>query len=277
MTDTPDNVVPVEEMNRRRRVNELADQVVDLWRDLAERERELREMGVPTETWMEVASTRFTNNNIAERISGGIPILAHLVELIVKFGARTGPSYEPLDFGKIFKGGAWASSSGAGFSLADLLPLALNGLKESFPSLAAMFGGKAPVGGFPPGYEPVVGEPPEPVSTAGGNYVNMSTIPMYRLIQRLFAEAPKLENTDGTPREDQAPAIECAIMFKGGHGIQGALAETPEGTLRMLVFGQDPKSRELVTIEHFFKYDDVVDIAVPRKSAVSEGSRIHTS
>lgn len=265
-TENHDNVVPVEELNRRRRVNELSDQIVDLWRDLAERVRELREMDVPTETWMEVASTRFTANNIAERLHGGIPVLSYLVDLIVKFGERNGPSSEPLDWTKIMSGALWGTKEPS-LSPMDWLGLATRGLANSFPQFASMFGRPDPESAPPP---PMPDEGPS-------TFVGLTTMPMFRVIKRLFAEAPKLENPDGSPREDQAPAIECAVMFKGGHGIQGALSETPEGTLRMLVFGQDPKSRELVTIEHFFKYDDVVDIAVPRKSAVTEGSRIHTS
>lgn len=272
-TESPDNVVPVEEMNRRRRVNELADQIVDLWRDLGERVRELREMQVPTETWMEVASTRFNENNVAERLHGGLPVLSYLVDLIMKFGERNGPSSEPMDWSKIMSGATWGVKD-ASFSPLDWLGLATRGIASSFPQIGALMGlGKDP------------GPPPEPLEGCGlpypdggpAAYIGIAALPMYRLIQRLFAEAPKLENDDGTLREGQAPAIECAVMFKGGHGIQGALSETPEGTLRMLVFGQDPKTRELVTVEHFFKYDDVVDIAVPHKAAVTEGSRIHTS
>jgi hypothetical protein len=105
---------------------------------------------------------------------------------------------------------------------------------------------------------------------------------MRALIDRLFAEAPKLTHPDGTPRDDQAPALECQIMLKAGGQIGGSLSVTPEGTLRLLSpMHMNPKTGplELVMVEHFFNYEEVSDIAVIRKvdTTPSETSRIVTA
>lgn len=108
-------------------------------------------------------------------------------------------------------------------------------------------------------------------------------IRMKAVIARLFAEGPKLENPDGTPRDDQAPALECVIVLKAGQQINGALSVTPEGTLRLLAANQVQRAKggpaELVMVEHFFDYEQVADIAVLRKVSATpvETSRIHTA
>lgn len=98
-------------------------------------------------------------------------------------------------------------------------------------------------------------------------------------INRLFQEAPKLEDANGKPRGDQAPAIECQIVLKAGMALQGALSVTPEHTLRMLSLNQT-QTGEPVMIEHFFDYDQVSAISIPRKVTLGgqqSSSIIHTS
>lgn len=93
---------------------------------------------------------------------------------------------------------------------------------------------------------------------------------MKRVIDRLFATAPKLETAAA-----QAPALECFIVLKSGSQIQGALSVTPEGTLRLLA--GNAVNGKPVMVEYFFDYDQVASVAVLREVKATEGSRIVTS
>lgn len=88
---------------------------------------------------------------------------------------------------------------------------------------------------------------------------------IYDTIQRLFRENP-------SPLPDQAPAIECAVLFHGGASIQGSLSETPDGGLRMLSPNPDPGARpargKVAMVEQFFGYEDVVMVGVRREVEV---------
>jgi hypothetical protein len=95
---------------------------------------------------------------------------------------------------------------------------------------------------------------------------------MQTLIERLFAEAPKLTDGSGRPIEGQAPAIECNVMLGSGQVIMGALSTTPEGMLRLLSPGKDQQNRPIL-IEQFFCYADVQVIAV-RRDVTGSGSSI---
>jgi len=124
------------------------------------------------------------------------------------------------------------------------------------------------------------GEQAEPPPEDGSAY--WAPERMRAVIDRLFAEAPKLTRPDGTPRDDQAPALECQICLRSGGQIGGSLSMTPEGTLRMLSPMQLPKKGgmpELVMVEHFFAYEEVSDIAVIRKvdTTPTDTSRIVTA
>lgn len=110
---------------------------------------------------------------------------------------------------------------------------------------------------------------------------------MRYVIARLFAEAPKLTDEDGSPRADQAPALECHVVLTSGQQMQGALSTTPEGTLRMMTPNQqiDPRTRQPmglpVMVESFFDYDQVSCIAVVRPVTVDGAKKdspiIHSS
>lgn len=88
---------------------------------------------------------------------------------------------------------------------------------------------------------------------------------IYDTIQRLFREHP-------SPLPDQAPAIECAVLFHGGASIQGSLSETSDGGLRMLSPNPDPSARpargKVAMVEQFFDYSDIVMVAVRREIEV---------
>lgn len=84
---------------------------------------------------------------------------------------------------------------------------------------------------------------------------------IYDVIQRLFREHP-------SPLPDQAPAIECAVMFHSGASVQGALSEATGGGLRMLT-NPDPNQRaqrgKLRMIETYFDYSDIVSVGIQRE------------
>lgn len=95
--------------------------------------------------------------------------------------------------------------------------------------------------------------------------------PMQQLIDRLLAEAPKLTDATGTPIPNQAPALECVVLFANGQAIRGSLSKTPEGTLRMMTPGQE--DNRPVLVEQFFDYAAVSAIALTRDVAPA-GSKI---
>lgn len=102
---------------------------------------------------------------------------------------------------------------------------------------------------------------------------------MTRQIERLFAEAPKLENGDGSPVEGQAPAVECFVVVRGlPTAINGVLSRV-DGLLRMLTPTEitDPATRrpKRVFSEQFFRVEDVVCIAMMRD--ITAGSTIVSS
>jgi len=91
------------------------------------------------------------------------------------------------------------------------------------------------------------------------------------VLRRLFAENP-------SPLPNQAPALECAVMFAGGGTSEGALSETPDGGLRMLtpMTPQAPGLRpgKVMMIEKFFAYEDIVAVAVRREVTIEAPTRI---
>ena len=94
-------------------------------------------------------------------------------------------------------------------------------------------------------------------------------MPLERVIARLFADAPKLEDAGGKPVPNQAPTVpDVQILLKAGSMLQGALSTTPEGTLRLgfTTQAKHPSGRLMeVFVEQFFEATDVAMIAVPRE------------
>ena len=86
-------------------------------------------------------------------------------------------------------------------------------------------------------------------------------VKMKKLIRRLFAEAPRMEDAP----HNQAPAVECQIVLKSGYSCIGALSTTPEGLLRFMAIARDPSDqKKVIAAEHFFDYEDLQTIIVPR-------------
>ena len=103
---------------------------------------------------------------------------------------------------------------------------------------------------------------------------------MYKTLERLFAEAPKLEDGSGKPVPGQAPALQCVIILRSGGNTEGVLSTTAEGALRMMsplpyVPGQGARSTAMM--EQFFDYEDVMVVAIKREVQAAPGSRLVTS
>ncbi len=92
------------------------------------------------------------------------------------------------------------------------------------------------------------------------------------VIDRLFNEAPKMKNPDGSVDKTQKPALECHVLLRGcPEPLYGSLSLSPEGAMKMLCPATvDNKPRLL---EHHFEVDDILDIMVVRE-VKAEASRI---
>jgi hypothetical protein len=104
--------------------------------------------------------------------------------------------------------------------------------------------------------------------TASGDFVPVRPPLIYDTIQRLFREQPSPLG------DDQAPSLECAVMFHGGFSIQGVLSETPDGGLRMLSPSPNPNDArpqrgKVIMTESFFDYSDIVSVGVRREIEVT--------
>lgn len=95
---------------------------------------------------------------------------------------------------------------------------------------------------------------------------------MRHQIKDLFAGAPKIRETD-------APAVECQVILRSGYRAVGALSivefEDDVGELlRFLSIGQAQGRDEVIAVEHFFDYDDLECIAIPRAMEQPQASPI---
>lgn len=91
------------------------------------------------------------------------------------------------------------------------------------------------------------------------------------------AQIDALFESDGKKmRPEDEPAIEQVMIYLFGvlNPIQGTLVKTQTGLLKMGIMAQGPKGAVLV--DHFFGYEDVVCIAVPREMKV-DTSTLFTS
>lgn len=99
--------------------------------------------------------------------------------------------------------------------------------------------------------------------------------PFGRLIDRLFREAPKLEDASGKPVSGQSPALpDVQITFKSGQRMPGVLSITPEGTLRLGTPARDPDTSQPILVESFFDISDIEMLSLPRKMPRVGGSLI---
>lgn len=237
-----DNVVPVEEMNRRRRVNMCADEILRSWRLIGDLVKELHDLGVPTQEWADLIVRQLSTET--QKAIGQHPAeaLAATVDLMQKvFGPD---ALEPTSaFPDIMK--MLSGTTGGGFSVGKLLPFVMNMVGQFMPSTP----------------QPEYGDDELLVDKEA--YLSARASRVRALIERLFASAPSLGN-------GQAPAVEVAVVLRTGVQLQGSLSVAPEGLLRMLSPNQktDPRTRQpigTVMVESFFDYEEVASVAVIRE------------
>lgn len=85
---------------------------------------------------------------------------------------------------------------------------------------------------------------------------------MCGLLERLFRDAPKMEDATGP----QAPAIQCQVVLRCGEKMNGALSTTPEGPLRFMTVAQTDNRGTMSVIEIFFDVEELAAIYVVRAS-----------
>lgn len=261
MTDTPDtttdNLLPENELARRRAAVDNTVSAVMAIRELARVYAAFEALAIPTSVWLpkviaslpEPYNTRFGPGS--ER-SGAV-----LVDLIATFT----------------KGGTPAMME----QLPDLIGRIL-GNPEGKPSMFAALGarlGMAAAGLGSPA--PQIGdEPPGDLERDELAEVDagITAARMRIRIEKLFDEAPKMTLPDGTPDPSQAPALECVVVLRGSvPPIEGCLSTTAEGGLRFLSPTTD-KNNKRVMLEQFFDYADVVAVCVQREVKAERKSTI---
>lgn len=100
---------------------------------------------------------------------------------------------------------------------------------------------------------------------------SMSRSAMFAVIDRLFAEAPKLTGPDGRPDPTQRPALQCHVLLASQmQPLSGALSLTAEGACRMLTPATIDGKRVLA--ESFFAIEDVVSVMVEREITGTKSS-----
>lgn len=234
----PDNVVPPNELDRRRRVMACIEELGDLHRDYADRVRELRELGVPATDWLQLLSTHFPE---------------YVQVLYQKYGSLLAGMVDGfLD--------ARAANAKTG----------VDGLVAAFAGSATRSLSRSTITDYAGANAPVAAH-----EVALDVCLSFEGMRMQKLVERLFAEAPKMTDGAGNPDPTQAPALQCHVMLKAGGSMQGALSVTPEGTLRMLAMNK--VDNRPVMVEHFFDYEQIADVAIFREVKATEGSRIVTS
>lgn len=230
-----------DDIAKRRRVLQLTEELADLMGDVGERVRELK------------ADLYVATNDIVDLTFESLPPKVRDAIHGVPFAANIDLLYMMLTGPKV------ADVAGRGSALEEWIHEHGAGMPEMGDVLSSLGDAARSMASNP----------------------NLHRPKMEVLIERLFAEAPKLEGSDGKPVEGQAPALQCHIMLRPGHTLQGALSITKEGMLRMLTPTEipDPQTRRTKTVlaEQFFDYDDVVAIVLERDVKMSTGSRIHTS
>lgn len=285
---SPDNVVPQEEMARRRRVLQLAEDVADLFNDIGERVLELRTLGVPTTDWVPIMTEQFSDRFHVAAGEGltrsGLPALFDVAVRYLSTPEGEGEGYQMTKDDYVAAGKIGMAAADTRFIGGGIMGV----FEVLAPLLMSFFGGKDKATS-PPGvdgskvYVPatmlagVQTQVQEYVPPDVSRFLSPDAVRTKRLLDRLFAEAPKLPG-----REDQAPALECSVMLKAGGSMQGSLSTTPEGGLRLLAVNEIKKPGQPPTpiaVEHFFDYEQVADVAVFREMTTSANpeSRIITS
>ena len=249
-------------MMRRRRVLQLAEGIGDYLAALGGNIVELREIGTPTLEWWPLVLGRLPPAVEAKLgVTRGSDAITALIDLAALYLEGNPPAPDVAAAGALHIGTGLGTMLGGALTMDKAIDL----LRIALP----MFMGRSQP---PPSLPHTL--TPEEIAEMNAEYKP----PLRKVVERLFAEAPKLTAPDGTPRADQAPALECHVVLQAGQAIQGSLSVTPEGTLRLLAPNQIGKPPRLVMVEHFFDWNQVADIAVVREvEAEAEAPRIHTS
>jgi hypothetical protein len=235
------------ELAKRRRVRELTEQIADLCKDAGERFLELQDIGVDTRDIVQLVSSHFSAQ-VRESFEGSSQSGVAFALDSLYFGCTT--PHPTNDEERRIQ----AKRYGAMMSKYDLG--GAEGVRAVYSQAQTLIDRRT--------RDPSLGR------TA-----------MERVIDRLFAEAPKLEGSNGKPVDGQAPALECFIVLRTGPTISGVLSQTPEGLLRMLSPTEitDPKTKRLRTVfaEQFFHVSDVLTVVLQREVTGSMGSQIVSS
>lgn len=242
MTEPTTETTEPNDLAKRRRVHQLTAEMADLLKAGAERYVELHDIGVDT-------------RDIVKLIGAELPTAAN--ELVAQ--------NESLAF----------SMDAAYLSLTMPTPKTDDERREQSKRMAALMGKY---------YDSGMDTAPAFFSQATelierkSRDPQLGWTPMRRLIERLFAEAPKLNDASGSPVEGQAPALECSIVLRTlPMQLTGSLSRTPEGILRLLspTEIQDPqtKRQKMVLAEQFFELEDVVTIVLQRDISMSANER----
>lgn len=237
------------DLSKRRRVNELTEQIADLCKDAGERFLELHDIGVDTRDVVQLVASHL-RPEVRDMILDQSDSLSFSVDTMYMVATTPLPKND------------------------DDRREASKKYAATMAKYETAFTGGGGAGG-------IVGTMYNQVQELVDRKVrdpSLGRLPMDKVIDRLFAEAPKLLDNNGLPIEGQAPALECFIVLIGGITIQGSLSRTPENTFRMLTPTdiQDPKTKRQRTVmaEQFFTINEVVSIVLQREMSMSAGSSI---
>ncbi len=246
----------------RERVLALGGDVADLLKDIVDRTKELRELGVPAREWLDI-------------VAQNVPAPA------AKFIYwASGYLAAPIDGGLAFLAGADPTAAGAVIFEAFKEGRQEHEAEEVDPYEVSLIGARRAAKGILRDEHLDVHGDADLVNLCTAFLAvdadmvrcaeDPATIRMREVISRLFNEAPKLEGA-----ADQAPALEVHILLRSGAPIQfsGILSTTPEGSLRLMTPTKDGNGK-MCMIEQFFDYSDVTSVALVREAKATEGSRI---
>lgn len=275
MTDTtvdaPGSTTPPDELGHRRRVAALGEDIADLLKDLVDRGKEYRELGVPAREWLQEVG-----KNLSAKPARILGWLSDYVAPVIDIGIGF------LDGRNLDEAMVDAFHAGASLGGPQAQPTVSIDPSRMSLSKAREFA-RIVVDGSPPlDPDPQWLDPTQALVNLAqcflgydaellDNAETPQTIRMRKVIDRLFADAP----TKNAAGEDQRPAIEAHVILRGMTApLLGILSTTPEGVLHLGTPTQH--NGATVLIEQFFDYSDVVAVTVFRDVKVTAAPRIIT-
>lgn len=273
-TEATDNVIPENELARRRFVLEQADEMSEALCIIGETFLGLEGNEIPIADWLPLVVDRLPapyNERFSQNIDKFGPIAVALMAAIV----RGGP------FGK---------------TLLASLPVVLGsvvggGLSKTAEDMIGKIPGYLNADGTPDTGRSDADEDPEDdddddvdddhardmIVGSDGRWPGDGELAHARMrltLMRLFQDAPRLQLADGTPDPSQAPALPCTLVLRGSiPPVEGVLSTTPEGGLRLMSVVPNRDNKK-VMLEQFFDYSDVVAVCLEREVKASPGSMI---